>query len=56
MTTACSTEERVARLEGGYEHLATKADLAAMESRLLCWLVPTVAGGMVAAAAISQLV
>ncbi len=31
MTTV---EERVARLEGGYEHLATKADLASAESRL----------------------
>ncbi len=27
-------EERVSRLEGAYEHLATKADLARMEVRL----------------------
>ena len=27
-------EQRVARLEGGYEHLATKADLSKMESSL----------------------
>ena len=27
-------EERVSRLEGGYEHLATKADLAALENRI----------------------
>jgi hypothetical protein len=28
-------EERVSRLEGVYEHVATKADLAEMEKRLL---------------------
>ena len=28
-------EERVSRLEGFYEHVATKADLAEMEKRLL---------------------
>ena len=27
-------EGRVSRLEGGYEHLATKADLAALEYRI----------------------
>lgn len=27
-------EERVARIEGGYEHLATKADLARLEGKL----------------------
>ena len=30
-----SIEERMARMEGAYEHLATKADLAQMEMRLL---------------------
>ena len=34
MVTA-SNEEQVARLESGYEHLATKSDLAEMEARLL---------------------
>ena len=34
MVTA-SIEERLARLEAGYEHLATKSDLAEMEARLL---------------------
>ena len=28
-------EERLARMEGGQEHFATKADLAHMETRLL---------------------
>ncbi len=39
-------DERVARIEGGYEHLVTKADIArlegemkAMESRLIRWIV-----------------
>ena len=32
---AISNEERIARLESAYEHLATKSDLAAMEARLL---------------------
>ena len=40
MTTG-SIEQRVAHLEGAYEHLATKADLHRMESRLLRWLVGT---------------
>lgn len=47
MTT---TEERVSRLEGAYEHLATKEDIArlegkveAMESRLLLKLVGSMA-------------
>ena len=29
-----TTEERVSRLEGGYEHLATKADLANLKADL----------------------
>ena len=35
MTMATDTNtERIARLEGAYEHLATKADLAQLELRL----------------------
>ncbi len=34
MVTA-SNEERIARLEAAYEHMATKEDLAEMESRIL---------------------
>ncbi|MXW31114.1 MAG: hypothetical protein F4185_04700 [Chloroflexi bacterium] len=48
MTTG-SLEQRVAHLEGAYQHLATKADLRElegklyqMESRLLRWLVGTI--------------
>ena len=32
MTTTDDIRERVSRLEGGYEHLATKADLAKLEA------------------------
>ena len=34
MTTTDDIRERVSRLEGGYEHLATKADLARLEARV----------------------
>ena len=34
MTTA-TIEERVSRLEGAYEHLATKDDLSQLETRLI---------------------
>ena len=37
-------EERIARMEGQQEHLATKVDLAQMEMRLLVRL-----GGLIAA-------
>ncbi len=32
-------EERLSRLEGAYEHLATKADLAQLEVRLVRWTI-----------------
>ncbi len=34
MMTTDDIRERVSRLEGGYEHLATKADLARLETRV----------------------
>ena len=34
MTTTDDIRGRVSRLEGGYEHLATKADLAKLEARV----------------------
>lgn len=32
-------DRRVARLEGSYPHLATKADLQALEATMIMWLV-----------------
>ncbi len=56
-------EERVSRLEGAYEHLATKADvvglradMARMESRLLRWMVGTIVTGMATSASIAFLI
>ena len=42
-----TTEERVARIEGGYEHLATKADLERMVLRLV--LAQIAIGGAIVA-------
>ena len=67
MTTS---EERLSRLEGAYEHLATKADvesvkvsmeamkveMARSEARLIKWMVGTVLTGIVAATAIAAAV
>ena len=33
-----STEERVSRIEGGYEHLATKADLERLRADVARWM------------------
>ena len=50
--------ERVARLEGAYEHLATKADLAQLETRMvqmearLTWRMIGVGGVIIAAMAL----
>ena len=60
MATA-TLEESVSRLEGGFEHLATKADVAelrgdlhALESRLLRWMVGAILGSVAAAAAVTR--
>ncbi len=60
-------EERVSRLEGGYEHLATKADLADLkadlksdiahlESRLLRWMIGMMLTSTAIAVSIATLV
>ena len=54
--TPSSNEERLARLEAGQEHLATKADLAALEARLVKWMVGLMLGAIVAATAIATLI
>ena len=33
-----TTEQSIIRIDANYEHLATKADLAQLENRLLKWL------------------
>ena len=58
MTTLSDTNtdtdtDRIARLEGAYEHLATKADLAQMETRLTWRLIGAV-GAMIAAMALIE--
>ena len=59
MTAATDTNtERMARLEGAYEHLATKADLAQLETRMvqmearLTWRMIGVGGVIIAAMAL----
>ena len=50
--------ERMARLEGAYDHLATKADLAQLETRMvqmearLTWRMIGVGGVIIAAMAL----
>ena len=57
MTThSNSLDVRVTRIEATLEHLATKADLAELETRLIRWTVATVFTGMAAAAAIAAAV
>ncbi len=62
MATA-TLEERVSSLEGGFEHLATKADVAelrgdfhALESRLRRWMVGAILGSVAAAAAVAGVI
>ncbi len=52
MVTA-TVEERLSRIEGAYEHLATKADVSQLEirmvnseARMIRWMVGLVLGGL----------
>ena len=47
--------ERLSRLEGGYEHLATKADLYQLENRMTRWLVGLVIAVAVLAVSVAGL-
>ncbi len=60
-------EERVSRLEGGYDHLATKADLSDLkseikselmqiESRLLRWMIAMVLTSIIVASSVATLI
>ena len=44
ITATDANTERIARLEGAYEHLATKADLAQMETRLTWRIIGAMVG------------
>ena len=55
-TTTNTTKERVSKLEGRYEHLATKANLHAFEARLVKWMIGVMIGGIVAAAVVASAV
>ncbi len=39
VTTATDHGERLARLEGAYEHLATKADIERLQASIIKWIV-----------------
>lgn len=52
-TTPDPITERMARLAGAYEHLATKADLAQLESRMT-WRLIGASGAIIAAVALIQ--
>ena len=51
-----SLELRITRIEATLQQLATKADLAELETRLIRWTVGTVFAGLAAAAAIAAAV
>ena len=58
-----TVEERVSRLEGAYEHLATKADVADVKTEianlkadLIKWMVGAIFGSVAAASSIAILV
>ena len=51
MATVEEISNRVSRLEGAYDHLATKADLANLKADLIKWMVGTLVVGMAAAVA-----
>ena len=54
--TMATVEERLARIEGGYEHVATKADLERMKSDLIRWTVGVMLAGLTAAVGLTAVV
>ena len=53
-----SIDERVARIEGGYEHLATKADIAELRSEVwtMKWMLGLGLTAVVAVSAVLQVI
>ena len=53
---ATPLEDRVSRLEGAYEHLATKADLADLKVGLIKWMIGLMLGTAALATSIALLI
>jgi hypothetical protein len=53
---ATPLEDRVSRLEGAYEHLAIKADLADLKVDLIKWMIGLMLGTAALATSIALLV
>ena len=51
-----TVEERLARIEGGYEHVATKADVEHMKSDIIRWTVGVMLAGLTAAVGLTAVV
>lgn len=51
-----TVEQRVSYIEGRLESLATKADLAKLETRLVKWMIGMMGGSIVAASSIALLI
>ena len=51
-----TVEERLARIEGGYEHVATKADVERIKSDLIRWTVGVMLAGLTAAVGLTAVV
>ena len=45
-----TTDERVSRLEGGFDHLATKADIANLKALIMGLLLTVVVSALLSAA------
>ena len=53
---ALTPEERLVRLETHQESLATKKDLASLETSLIKWMVGLMLGATIAATAVATLI
>ena len=49
-------EDRVSRLEGAYDHLATKADVAELKADLIKWMVGLMVASVAAATSLALFV
>lgn len=56
MTTATDHGERLAQLEGAYEHLATKAGIERLQASIIKWIVGVGLASATLAAAVASTV